>query len=182
MNQSRFGVGLGMFPLILAGVAFALSFAIPDRALRFGPAVVARFLERGDTIPPDGTPLSATSLELWLEQNASAAKGYVRVVLPLDVGFLLCFGTFLAAGSHELAKGTGFPGWLFYALPVGYMVADLTEDYLIATVLSRSPRDVSKTFDRMRAATKVKLLLAVASSAQFFIAALYAVYFWLKTN
>ncbi|WP_129590956.1 hypothetical protein [Bradyrhizobium shewense] len=64
-----------MFPLVLAGVAFALSFAIPDRALRFGSAVGARFLERGDNIPPAGTPPSAASLKLWLEPNASAAKG-----------------------------------------------------------------------------------------------------------
>jgi hypothetical protein len=146
--------------VLSAATAFALSFAIADRAVRFGLAVSARFLERGNAIPPLNVELTASNLEEWCAdpRNSAAIGGYVRVVLPMDVLFLLSFGTFLASGATALASGLMLPWWSFWIVPGLYMVADLAEDALIAKIILA--RDQRWTFRAMRSATKLKLLFS----------------------
>jgi hypothetical protein len=160
--------------VLSAAVALALSFVIADRALKFGPAVGARFLERGNAIPPSNVKVTASNLAEWCEdlQNAMAKEGYVRVVLPLDVFFLVSFGAFLAAGAVELANGLMLPWWLYWIIPGIYMCADFAEDALIAATLRA--RDVHSTFRPMRCATKLKMLFALLSFLQLALVGGYA--------
>jgi hypothetical protein len=160
-------------PVISAGIALALSFAISAQGAKFGPAVAARFLERGNTIPLSNDPISAEALARWSNDpaNRAHARGYVRSVLPMDVVFLVSLGTFLATGSDALAHGLELPQWIFWIVPASYMAADLVEDGLIAWTLSG--QDVGATFGAMRIATKLKLVLALASFLQFALCAVY---------
>jgi hypothetical protein len=159
--------------VLSAATALALSFAIADRALKFGPAVSARFLERGNAIPPSNVEVTASNVAEWLSdpQNAVAIEGYVRVVLPMDVIFLVSFGAFLASGATALASGLMLPWWVYWIVPGLYMAADLAEDALIAkTILAR---DGHSTFRVIRRATRLKMLFALLSLLQLALAGGY---------
>lgn len=159
--------------IVFGGLALALSFVVSSKAGEFGPAVAARFLERGGTIRPGDRPLTATELQSWISdpKHRDQVKGYVRAVLPLDVLFLISMGSFLALGSSDLLAGPRLPGWAFWIVPGAYMAADITEDALIARTLSGGK--VEDTFDSMRRTTEWKLRFAVLSFLQLFSCAGY---------
>jgi hypothetical protein len=138
--------------ILLGTLAIALPFIISGAAIPFGNAVSGRFLERPThdgapryTIPPEtaaGKPLDAISLTAWVRENSDFAKGYATRVVPLDVLYLFFLGGFLAIASTTLVVSvrwpialSALPAWIWWLLPVVYIVCDFAEDAVIFTML-----------------------------------------------
>ncbi len=133
--------------IMLATVVIFLSFAIPllANSKRVGFAVSERFLERLNAIPyvtSSEKPIDQTNLREWVLLNSESAKAYARYVIPMDLAFLIALGTFVGLASWTLAAQIAWPAslnvplWIWWLLPTLYMAADLSEDILIATLLS----------------------------------------------
>jgi hypothetical protein len=163
--------------IALAAVTLILSFKISEDASGLGQAVAQRFLERGNTIPPDSSPITSGKLQAWVvdSRNTAAVHGYVYKIIPWDVAFLLCLGCFLALGSASLAPYAVWPKWVlqlpswsFWVLPSLYMLADLAEDVTIVRLLT-SPRAIEQSFDFLRLATQIKKAMAEISFGQLLL-------------
>jgi hypothetical protein len=139
--------------ILLAALAIALPFVIANAALPFGNAVSMRFLERPTdagalafTIPPEtetGKPIDVASLIQWVAERRESANGYAMRVIPLDMFYLLFLGGFLAMASAALAGSVilpravaGMSVWVWWALPIVYMLSDFSEDTLIFMTLT----------------------------------------------
>jgi hypothetical protein len=140
------------FLILLGTLAIALPFIISGIASSFGNAVSGRFLERPTnngkpryTIPretPAGEPVDITSLSHWISENSNSATGYATRVIPLDILYLFFLGGFLAIASTTLvglirwpiALST-FPVWIWWLLPIVYVISDFMEDAIIFTML-----------------------------------------------
>jgi hypothetical protein len=166
------------FAIALATIALILSFKLSDDASRLGQAVAQRFLERGDSIPPDTSPITKDSLKAWAvnPDNSIAIHGYIYRILPWDVAFLVCLGCFLGLGSATLALHANWPkwlsqfsSWLFWMIPCLYMIADFTEDVMIARLLSSPSTIEQPSFDFMRLLTQFKKATAGVSFGQILI-------------
>jgi hypothetical protein len=166
------------FAIALATITIILSFKIAGDASRLGQAVAQRFLERGDSIPPDTSPITRDALEAWATNpdNAAAIRGYIYRILPWDVAFLVCLGCFLGLGSASLAPYANWPKWLsqspawcFWVIPCLYMLADLTEDATIARMLSSPSAIEQPSFDFMRLVTQLKKATAGISLGQLLL-------------
>lgn len=160
-----------------ATMTLFLSFAVAQQASQYGPAVAQRFLERGNEIPGMG-PLDAANLSRWVldEKNAASARGYARRVIPVDIAFLLSFGTFLAMASIFLAATVRWRGldagsawwWLLTVLPSLYVIADFIEDVLIIRLLE-NPTEIRSRFSFLRKMTSLKILTSAGAFAQLAI-------------
>jgi hypothetical protein len=160
-----------------ATMTLFLSFAVAQQASQYGPAVAQRFLERGNEIPGVGS-LDAANLSAWVldETNAGSARGYARRVIPVDIAFLLAFGTFLAMAPIFLAATVRWPGsdagsvwwWLLTVLPVLYVVSDFIEDILIIRLLE-NPTEIRSRFSFLRKVTSLKILTSAGCFAQLAI-------------
>jgi hypothetical protein len=75
-----------------------------------------------------------------LAENTRAAAGYIFPVLfPMDLVFLAAFGASMILWSLCFAGLAGIPAgwvWLVIVVPVIYMGADLSENVLLARMLS----------------------------------------------
>src|SRR4051794_11059447 len=83
--------------IVSAGLALTLSFAISDKASRLGPAVAARFLERGAVIPPTDAALTAEELAQWLREPKQASSRWLCALRPP-------MGSRLSAGAGDLSR------------------------------------------------------------------------------
>jgi hypothetical protein len=163
--------------ILAATMTLFLSFAVAQQASKFGPAVAQRFLERGSEIPGVG-PLNAANLSAWVgdERNAGFAHGYARRVIPMDIAFLLSFGTFLATAAMFIAAtvrwrlleaGSGW-WWLLAILPALYVISDFIEDVFIIRLLE-TPSGIQSSFLFLRKVTSFKILMSAGAFAQLAI-------------
>jgi len=161
--------------IALAAFAIVLSFIMSNQAGKFGFAVSQRFLERGNCIPPDASPITHEALRAWAldPRNSAALRGYVRRVLPLDILFLAALGCFLGLASGTLAQAAGARAWLatssywwFWILPALYMSTDFTEDLTIAWLLTSPLKIDQSSYGLLRALTKIKLFTVAMSFAE----------------
>jgi hypothetical protein len=178
MAQAFFDpTSLAQIAVFAATTTLILSFAVAQQATKFGPAVAQRFLERGDEIPGVG-PLNAANLSAWIldEGNAGSARGYARRVIPIDIAFLLSFGTFLATAPIFLAATVrwrtldGGSGWwcLLAILPALYAISDFIEDVVIVRLLE-SPSGISSCFSFLRKVTSFKIWSSAGAFAQVIV-------------
>ncbi|WP_027553351.1 hypothetical protein [Bradyrhizobium sp. Cp5.3] len=169
--------------ILLGTLAIALPFIISGVAIPFGNAVSGRFLERPThdrppryTIPLEteaGKPLDATSLTDWISKNGDFAKGYATRVIPLDVLYLLFLGGFLAVASTTLVGSvrwpiplSGFPTWIWWLLPVVYIVCDFAEDAVIFTMLRWPSTIQGGTMDGLAILRATKIVTVTLSMVQ----------------
>jgi hypothetical protein len=160
-----------------ATMTLILSFAVAQQATRFGQAVAQRFLERGSEIPGVGL-LNAANLSAWVldEGNAGSARGYAHRVIPIDIAFLLSFGTFLATAPMFLAAtvrwrtlDSGSAWWcLLVILPALYAISDFIEDILIVWLL-KNPNGISSCFSCLRKVTSFKILSSAGAFVQLIV-------------
>jgi hypothetical protein len=168
--------------LLSAALALFLSFAISNKASKFGLAVATRFLERGSVVPPGNLPLTAETLDRWRSDpdNRAYVQGYASCILPLDVAFLLSLGSFFGFGSTALAGLIDVPNsgeLLLWVFPVLYMATDLTEDMLIRGILL-SPSSPAGRFAFMRRMTKAKVATSIVCFAQVFVLSIWSILRW----
>lgn len=158
--------------ILLATTAIALPFVISFVApvKTAGSAVADRFLERSflqtPTIPPDPKskplPVTADSLHAWVTSPDTAryARAYAWRVMPLDFIYLVVLGTFLALAATTLASALAWPPalrWMLLIFPLAYMLADVAEDCLIITLMTR-PASISQfTVDMLAVFRNVKI-------------------------
>jgi len=147
--------------ILLATAAIAGPFIISSVASvkSAGTAVADRFLERSfletPTIPsdpkPEPPPVNADNLHAWVTspETAAYARAYAWRVMPLDFIYLAVLGTFLALAATTLASTIAWPpalatlpGWIWLIFPLAYMLADVAEDCLIITLMTR-PASIS---------------------------------------
>jgi hypothetical protein len=166
--------------ILLGTLAIALPFIISGAAIPFGNAVSGRFLERPThdgtpryTIPREtaaGEALDATSLVDWVRDNSNFAKGYATRIIPLDALYLLCLGGFLAIASTTLVglirwplAISGIPVWIWWLLPVVYVLCDFAEDATILMML-RWPSSIQGVTVDVLACLRATKIASVALS------------------
>jgi hypothetical protein len=80
--------------------------------------------------------------------------------MPLDFIYLAVLGTFLALAATTLASTLAWPpawGWIWLIFPLSYMLADVAEDCLIITLMTR-PASISQfTVDLLSVLRNVKI-------------------------
>ena len=170
--------------LILPGtLAIALPFIISGAALPFGNAVSDRFLERpthdGEpryTVPIEtgvGKKLDAASLAEWFKGHGDFADGYATRIIPLDILYLFSLGAFLAIASAMLADAvrwpialSGFPAWVWWLLPVVYIIYDFAEDILVFTMLRWPSTIQERALDALTYLRAIKTGTVTLSMAQ----------------
>jgi hypothetical protein len=145
--------------------------------------VQARFLERLNYIPPQKPELlSRKSLTKWLADTRprGAISGYVFPILfPLDILFLLSLGLLLRFGSVAITGQTAFlanvPPGIWWFLPVLYIVADLSEDSLVAGIFKAVIPLTDSSYLLLHKLTAIKLAaVSVAIGKVGFLVALLA--------
>jgi hypothetical protein len=163
--------------ILLAIVTLIIHFGIPLVSTAYGPAVKARFIERLKTIPGDretdgATDLDAVSFSQWVKSHAFAARGYAFPVLfPLDFLFLVALSSFLGFGSVALARNGFFissvPVWVWWVLPLLYLVADFCEDTTLACLFTWPDAITPGSFGWLQTLTFVKIKAVIAAIVQF---------------
>ena len=105
---------------------------------------------------------------LLTEHGAEARKYIFPGLFPLDLAYLFCLGGTIALFSLGFADaGTSGRMWLVLVLPVGYMIADLTENLALARMLSSAPEAItSATVTLVQGLTIIKLGLVIAGTVQ----------------
>jgi hypothetical protein len=169
MWSDAMGLVIALFVTTI-GLTLILKLAVTPN---YGADVTQRFLERTDFIPSRSTPISLESLGEWLaDPNSKRAKaGYaVPVLFPLDIAFLLSLGLLLGAASAALAGSLGslsqVPRWIWWIIPVAYMIADLLEDGLILLHLKGAIVLSSGSFVLLGLFKSLKLATVSAAIAQ----------------
>jgi hypothetical protein len=154
----------------------------------YGEDVRERFLEHCNYIPSQKPALlSYDTLKIWLDDSAHArdAAGYVVPVLfPWDIVFLLVLGCLLGLGSVVFANSSpalaSIPSWIWWILPVAYMVADTLEDVLIGLLFKARVSLTPASYRTLNRLTRLKLLTVNSSFAQLafliFLAILLRIY------
>jgi hypothetical protein len=156
---------------LLAAATIGLFFAIGMVSAHYGKNVESRFLERG-------TLYTASDLK---DLSPEEAHGYVWPVLfPLDFMFMILLGGFLGLASIETADS--IPAlrrfdWLFVVIPAIYVVADLTEDTLLAHMLMKFDVASHNEIYLARIVTKAKLVAATLAVLQTILLAGLAILF-----
>lgn len=152
-----------------AAIVLALQFGIPAISMQYGPAVEARFVERLNIIPgPKEVPLDLQNLKDWIIANSAAARGYVCPVLfPLDFIFMLALAAATAVGAALTARHapwiSDWPRWIWFIIPVIYLVADFVEDVLLIGVLRKPASLAVGNFAMLARATSIKIKTATAA-------------------
>jgi hypothetical protein len=182
--------------VVLATLAIALPFVISSAALPLGNAVSMRFLERpthkGEpefTVPLEtetGNALDEASLTEWVADRKELARGYATRVIPLDMLYLFILGGFLGIASMTLAGMTawpramaGIPAWVWWTLPVLYIVCDFAEDTLIFTLLTWPSTISSFALEALAAARSIKIGSVSIAIGQVLLLGLLS-YIWMK--
>ena len=173
--------------ILLATAAIAVPFIISSVASvkSAGTAVADRFLERSflqtPTIPPDPKtkppPATADNLHAWVTspETAGHARVYAWRVMPLDFIYLAVLGAFLALAATTLASTIAWPpalatlpGWMWLIFPLAYMLADLAEDCLIITLMTRPASISNFTVDLLGVLRNVKIGANALAITQIF--------------
>ena len=105
---------------------------------------------------------------LLADHREDARKYIFPGLFPLDLVYLFCLGGTIALLSFGFANpATPDRLWLLLILPVGYMVADLTENLALARMLSSAPAAItSATVTLVQSLTIIKLGLWLAGTVQ----------------
>jgi hypothetical protein len=105
---------------------------------------------------------------LLTEHRADAGKYIFPGLFPLDLAYLFCLGGTIALLSLGFANPAApHRLWLVLIVPIGYMVADLTENLALARMLSSVPEAVtSATVTLVQSLTIIKLGLVIAGAVQ----------------
>ena len=100
--------------------------------------------------------LDEASLAEWFKGHGDFADGYATRIIPLDILYLFSLGAFLAIASAMLADAvrwpialSGFPSWVWWLLPVVYIICDFAEDTLIVTMLRWRPTIQEQALDAL---------------------------------
>jgi len=114
-----------------------------------------------------------------LAKNDRAAAGYVLPILfPLDLLLLASLAAFMITWSLYFAGGAGIPAastWLVIIVPVIYMAADLSENCLLARMLTDPTTISNRAVVIMQATTQLKLaagLFGLLQTVSIFVLAL----------
>jgi hypothetical protein len=96
-----------------------------------------------------------------LAQNQRTAAGYVVPILfPLDLLLLASLAAFMMTWSVHFAGAAGIPApwvWLVIVVPVIYMAADLSENTLLARMLTDPATITERAVAVAQATTQLKL-------------------------
>ena len=105
---------------------------------------------------------------LLTEHRADARKYIFPGLFPLDLIYLACLGGTIALLSFGFANPAAPDRlWLLLIVPVGYMIADLTENLALAHMLSSAPEAVTGgTVTLVQSLTIIKLGLWLAGTLQ----------------
>lgn len=166
--------------IVLAALVILLSFAIPlfANTKRAGFAVSERFLERLNAIPYvtySEKPIDQANLQEWVLLNPESARVYARHVIPMDIVFLIALGTFMGLASVTLAAAVAWPAswavplWVWWMLPALYVAADLSEDILIATLLSLPSTIHEASVGLLKAAKSIKMVSVTLGLVQIIV-------------
>jgi hypothetical protein len=114
---------------------------------------------------------------LLTDHRTDAAKYIFPGLFPLDLIYLFCLGGTIALLSLGFANPAAPDRlWLLLIVPIGYMVADLTENLALARMLSSAPEAItSATVTLVQSLTIIKLGLVLAGAVQV----LYLLVCWL---
>lgn len=150
-------------------ITLALQFGIPMVSKRYGAAVAARFVERSKIIP-GSTPvaLNLANLKDWITTNPAFARGYACPVLwPLDFVFMLALAGTTASGAvlaaPHLAWVSGWPWWIWCAIPAIYLAADFTEDVVLVGIFKNPSSLTHSNYAVLTTATSIKIKSAGAA-------------------
>jgi hypothetical protein len=174
--------------VLTVGLMLVLKYVV---APNYGDDVRSRFLERTNYIPSQSPDLlSRTTLARWLAEkgNTKAIAGYVFPVLfPFDILFLVSLGLLLGFGSIALVGRLDFlsnvPAWVWWILPLCYVVADTVEDTAIAAVFKSLVDLTDGWFGLLKTLTAIKLATVSLALGQVgFLGALYALLFFFPAN
>ena len=173
--------------ILLGTAAIAVPFVISSVASvkSAGTAVADRFLERSflqtPTIPPDPKtkppPVNADNLRDWVTspETAGYARRYAWRVMPLDFIYLAVLGAFLAFAATTLASSIAWPPalatlpwWTWLIFPLAYMLADVAEDGLIITLMTRPASISNFTIDMLAVLRNVKIGGNILAITQIF--------------
>lgn len=122
-----------------------------------------------------GARLSYRAVDITRAMELSpkgAALVVVPVLFPLDLLFLISWGIFLALCSVTYFGALGMPSewnWLLLLLPAIYMAADLSENILLARMLT-SPDQIPALIDFAVCATRLKWVSVLLAGLQAFVA------------
>jgi hypothetical protein len=109
------------------------------------------------------------TVRVLLTDHRADARNYIFPGLfPLDLVYIFCLGGTIALLSLGFANpATSDRLWLLLIVPVGYMVADLTENLALARMLSGAPGEVTAGMVTLvQGLTIIKLGLWLAGTAQ----------------
>jgi len=116
----------------------------------------------GGDLPFDLRPFGLTfeSARSYLELLGADGRAlYAQYVMPVDTVFPVLMGLALALTAYRQAR------WLGVVLGLGYLVADLWENSVIAMVMSDPARMDLEVFDRIQMLTRAKFALFAAALA-----------------
>jgi hypothetical protein len=158
---------------------------------KYGDDVSSRFIERSNYIPSQNPALlDRLTLTQWLadERNREAIAGYIAPVLfPLDLLFMVSLGLFLGCASTALAAALSFlahvPAWVWWALPLSYVLADFAEDALVAAIFKSAVKLTDDSYTLLRTLTRVKLAtVGIAIGQAVFLGGLFVILFFFPTS
>jgi hypothetical protein len=159
-----------MFVAILLGaLTIACMFVLGALADRCGAG--SRFLERS-------VSYDAARFATWASAHPDEAQRYAMPVLfPGNLVFMLLLGGFLGWGSAFCAQHIGRASayaWAAGIVPALYVVADLTEDVLLARLLTNRAAISPATVGTAQQATKAKFFLLFLAFVQAIVLAAWA--------
>jgi len=155
------------------GFVFLITFVIVWVALasasrRYAPETAA--IKFGRNFSYD----KSTVETLVSRHGADAARFIFPVLFPLDLMLLFCIGATIALFSIGLGATPGNTTGigLLLLLPAAYMVADLSENVVLAIMLSSKPGSVTNgPVTLAESFTALKLLFCFAGSVQVLVLA-----------
>lgn len=152
--------------VFLAALTIGLSFTIGAVASKYGTSVSTRFLETGK--------YDLAALDSFAKNDQTNAKGYVFPVLfPGDILYMICLAGFLgfasvacvdAAASIQFLKNV--PRWVFVIAPALFLASDLTEDILLARLLTWPENINPESVQQAKLVTTCKIGLCTVAIVQ----------------
>ena len=163
---------------LVTGTA-ALHYAGRIAAARYGPDVAARRLEIQDWLKPR---YDQKWLARFVANSPEQAGGYASPVLfPLDAGFALViatlFGLLSVIAAGLLGKSPGTMG-LFLIVPLVFLLCDLTEDLLLARLLTRAQPVTERAVAIVQTVTSAKLVAFIVAMIQVAVTWLWVLLAW----
>jgi hypothetical protein len=142
--------------------------ALASASRRYAPEAAA--IKFGSNFSYD----KSTVETLVSRHGADAAAFIFPVLFPLDLMLLFCIGATLALFSIGLGAAPGDAAGigLLLILPAAYMLADLSENVVLAIMLSSRPGSVTNgPVTLVQSLTALKLLFGFAATLQVLVLA-----------